>query len=229
MKSLDIDIQIWIILHAFLMLLIASMCLTTSNVSYLLIVGIFSFLLLVLMGKDILSDFQPFGGFANWITFSRLLLLVVIVATLERWSNIQLFGLFSICLLLDGVDGWAARKFQQESEWGALFDKEVDSFFVLVVSMILYQSYQIPFWIILIGILHYLYELVLCALKWQHIKTKKNPIGRYVAFLLFIGLLCPLIVPSLMAKILLIGISILVSISFGISFFFKFQQFQLQR
>lgn len=226
---MNLSIKNWIITHALLMLLLGVGCLSTIHIYYLLAAAGLSFIVLIFLGKNTFYSFQPFAGYANWITFSRLVLLLLVVGTVWRWSNIQLFVLFSLCLLMDGLDGLAARQYKQASDWGALFDKEVDSFFVLVVSILLYQKYQIPAWIILIGTLHYGYELVLFVLNWQHIETKKNPIGRYVAFLLFIGLLCPLIIPSSIAHSLLIGISLLVVVSFGVSFFFKFQQFQLQQ
>jgi len=221
-------IENWIIGHAFLMVLMGIVSLYTFSCHPLLLVGCLSFFVLGYLEKSAFANLKPYAGYANWITFFRLLLLMIVVLWLNDFSNIQLFGVFSICLLLDGLDGFIARFYQQESDWGALFDKEVDSFFVLLLSLILYQQYSIPYWILGIGFLHYLYELALYVLKWQHIKTKKNPIGRYVAFFLFTSLLSPFILSQKLAILILGMASIGIVVSFGISFSFKYQQTQIQ-
>src|SRR5262245_48079916 len=40
-----------------------------------------------------------------------------------------------VALVLDGVDGWIARRTGTVSEFGARFDMEVDAFLILVLSV----------------------------------------------------------------------------------------------
>ena len=80
-----------------------------------------------------------------------------------------------------------------------------------------------------IGLLHYLYEIVLYFLNWQQILTKKNPIGKYVAFLLFSSLLIPLLMNRTWVVVLLGVISGLTLVSFGVSFFMKYRGWQKLR
>ena len=221
-------IKNWIIVHALWMAIWGYLCMNHLPLNGILAIGVLSFLALLYLGRPIFSQNTPYGGYANWITLFRLLLLMVTTFQLEQFSIIQLFVLLSLCLILDGVDGKVARQYQQESDWGALFDKEVDSFFVLVVSLILYQYYGIPIWIVGIGLLHYLYEIVLYFLNWQPILTKKNPIGRYVAFLLFASLLVPLLINGTWVVVLLGIISGLTLVSFGVSFFMKYRGWRIK-
>jgi CDP-diacylglycerol--glycerol-3-phosphate 3-phosphatidyltransferase len=76
---------------------------------------------------------------ANVITLGRLALIPVFVVALEshrrtgqeweRWAALVVFGVAS---LLDGVDGWVARRFNQRTEIGAFLDPLADK--LLVVS-----------------------------------------------------------------------------------------------
>ena len=223
----NLTVENWIILNALFMVIGGIGVLYSLPLISILVLGILSFTVLLYFGTSSFQQWKPYGGYANRITLFRLLVLIFTVTQVEYFSNIQLFILFSSCLLLDGVDGVVARHYKQESEWGALFDKEVDSFFVFVLSLILYQYYEIPVWIVTIGLLHYFYEIVLYFLNWQHIVTKKNPIGRYVAFLLFVGLLIPLIINHSWIAIILGVISGLTLVSFGISFFMKYKNWKV--
>lgn len=217
-----ITIENWIIINAGVMVIGGIGAIYALPLRLFLVINLLSFLVLIFLGRPTFQQWSPYGGYANWVTFFRYLLLLITIILIEHLPNIQLFILFSLCLLLDGVDGQVARHFQQQSDWGALFDKEVDSFFVLIISLTLYQYFDIPIWILGIGLLHYLYELLLYFLNWQHITTAKNPIGRYVAFLLFAGLLIPIISNQSWVLILLGIISLLTLVSFGVSFSMKY-------
>lgn len=57
-----------------------------------------------------------------------------------------------IVLLLDGLDGWLARKNGQTSSFGAKFDMEVDSLFAIVLSFLAWQSDKVGWWVLLLGL-----------------------------------------------------------------------------
>lgn len=76
---------------------------------------------------------------ANIITLSRLGLIPVFIAALEyhrhagvEWARWAALGSFGLAAVLDGVDGWVARRFQQMTELGALLDPMADK--LLLVS-----------------------------------------------------------------------------------------------
>lgn len=162
-------------------------------------------------------------SYANQITAFRFFLSAITALFVFKLPETVSFCLFGLAILLDGLDGYLARKYQQASEIGALFDKTVDAYFVLLLYYILVLKYNISFWFLGIGYLHYGYELLLLGLGWQDLAIPKNPIGKYAAALLFISLLSPFILPTYLYLAILYLSAILVSLSFGLSFFYKFK------
>lgn len=82
---------------------------------------------------------------ANKITIFRILLIPLFIFELlgyrstgaewQRWLALSAFGLAAI---LDGVDGYVARRFQQRSELGAVLDPAADK--LLLVSAVILLS-----------------------------------------------------------------------------------------
>ena len=62
---------------------------------------------------------------ANFITIFRIFLVFVVVYLLTTGGALQYFWAFGLTILvfiLDGVDGWVARKFNESSKFGAVLD-----------------------------------------------------------------------------------------------------------
>lgn len=106
----------------------------------------------------------PFGA-ANTITLGRAGMIMVVagfaIDTMAygpaAWWIAA--GLATVAYLLDGVDGWAARRGGRCTGFGARFDMEVDAVFALVVAAVLWQAGKAGAWIMLIGALRYLFIL----------------------------------------------------------------------
>jgi phosphatidylglycerophosphate synthase len=60
-------------------------------------------------------------------------------------------------LLLDGVDGWAARRSGLASRFGARFDMETDALSVLVFTLLLLRTGQAGPWVLAIGLARYIF------------------------------------------------------------------------
>jgi len=60
-------------------------------------------------------------------------------------------------LLLDGVDGWLARRSGTTSRFGARFDMETDALSVLVFTFLLLRAGQAGPWVLAIGLARYIY------------------------------------------------------------------------
>jgi len=166
----------------------------------------------------------PFlDSYANQVTAFRLLLSTGTALCFPYLPELLSFCLFGLAILLDGLDGYLARKYQQMTDIGALFDKTVDAYFVLLLAFILVQAYGIPLWFLGIGYLHYGYELLLVGLGWQYLNIPKNPIGKYAAAILFISLLSPFILTNTWYSPIIYLASFLVSLSFGLSFWYKYR------
>jgi phosphatidylglycerophosphate synthase len=60
-------------------------------------------------------------------------------------------------MLLDGVDGYLARRNKMESTFGARFDMETDAILILALSLLTWQHGKAGVWILLAGLLRYLF------------------------------------------------------------------------
>jgi phosphatidylglycerophosphate synthase len=72
-------------------------------------------------------------------------------------------------LLLDGADGWAARREGLASAFGARFDMEVDAFAIAVLAITVVRAQASLYWVLAIGAMRYVYlaaGLALPLLRW---------------------------------------------------------------
>ncbi len=77
---------------------------------------------------------------ANILTMSRLVILLPLVVLFyigTDWAAWTCAGLFALGALTDWLDGWAARRYGQVSEFGKLMDPITDKIFVIAVLMML--------------------------------------------------------------------------------------------
>lgn len=63
----------------------------------------------------------------------------------------------TVALLLDGVDGWAARKTGTSTAFGARFDMELDAFLILALSILVWRQGRAGAWVVAMGGLRYLF------------------------------------------------------------------------
>ncbi|MFO8088902.1 MAG: CDP-alcohol phosphatidyltransferase family protein, partial [Desulfatiglandaceae bacterium] len=87
---------------------------------------------------------------ANLITLGRfLLLMVLIVLAYAQNPNLQLVNcpLLVIIFVLDAVDGYIARKRNETSLFGAIFDIAIDRVVENVLWVVLVDLRVIPVWV----------------------------------------------------------------------------------
>ena len=106
---------------------------------------------------------HPRLGTANRITLFRAAIACLIAARAiepaplgapERWL---LAAIAAAALMLDGADGWAARRQGLASAFGARFDMEVDAFAILVLAITVVKAQAVPYWVLAIGGMRYVY------------------------------------------------------------------------
>jgi GTP cyclohydrolase II len=124
---------------------------------------LFTGLLIALESRIAAYHPHPRLGWANRITLVRAGIACLIAARAldpaplgapERWLLVAIAG---TALLLDGADGWAARRQRLASAFGARFDMEVDAFAVLVLAVTVVKAAAVPYWVLAIGTMRYLY------------------------------------------------------------------------
>jgi phosphatidylglycerophosphate synthase len=113
-------------------------------------------------------------GAANAVTATRSVLVGVVTAlTATSFTQPVAAGLVVaivvVALLLDGVDGWTARRTHSESPLGARFDMEVDAFLLLALGV--FDVRVLGWWVLAIGLMRYVYVAVGWALPWLRAKV----------------------------------------------------------
>jgi phosphatidylglycerophosphate synthase len=114
----------------------------------------------------------PGLGPANQVTLGRAT-LVLALAALVPHPQVQfdgghwfVIGLATVALCLDGVDGWVARRTKSASAFGARFDMELDSFFMLVLAALVWRSGRVGPWVLLLGLPRYVFVATGWMLPW---------------------------------------------------------------
>lgn len=117
-------------------------------------------------------------GPADRVTLLRATLVGGIAALTVDWFSqpapvAAVVTLSAIALVLDGVDGWVARRTGTASTLGARFDLEVDAFLILVLS--LYVARSTGVWVLAIGLARYAFVAGRWLLPWM----RGNPPARH--------------------------------------------------
>lgn len=97
-------------------------------------------------------------GAANAVTAFRFLLAAGLLSEGVFSAETQALAA-GLILLLDGIDGWLARRAGLVSEYGETLDKEVDAFFTLALCMALFATQRFGAWVLVPGALRYLFVL----------------------------------------------------------------------
>jgi phosphatidylglycerophosphate synthase len=124
--------------------------------------------------------FRPSGfGLANAITTLRLLLTLGLLGFGKDAPGSWLFlGALAI-VTLDGVDGWAARRFATAGEFGARYDTAVDSLYTLALCALLHARGEFGAWVLLAGAWHYFYVLAIFVFEARR-EAKRSRLGATV-------------------------------------------------
>jgi phosphatidylglycerophosphate synthase len=109
-------------------------------------------------------------GQANGVTLSRTVLVggiagLVVGGSTRSETVAALVVLSSVALVLDGVDGWVARRTRSTTPVGARFDMEVDAFLILVLSV--HVAETLGAWVLVIGAARYAFVVSGWVLPWM--------------------------------------------------------------
>jgi phosphatidylglycerophosphate synthase len=128
----------------------------------------------LMMGLSIgfLQQHHPFVRFgaANQITTLRAI-LVALVAGLVGEPKLPSVASAAVAAsvvvtLLDGVDGWLARRERTASSFGARFDMEIDALLILALSVLAWRHQKAGGWVVLSGLLRYAFVAAGAVAPW---------------------------------------------------------------
>lgn len=135
----------------------------------LLVAGaVFGTLAVVLAGTMRRLYPHPRIGACNLVTLLRAALVCALLAALWQGhtGGWPIAGVALLALVLDGLDGWLARRSGLVSDFGARFDIEVDAAFALVLSLHALARTEIGGEVLILGLIRYVFVIATWFLPW---------------------------------------------------------------
>jgi phosphatidylglycerophosphate synthase len=134
------------------------------------VLGVFA-----LMGGFVLArlDGHPFDRFgaANGVTLLRAVLTALAAGLVGEGGGAEIAAFAATtggtAVALDFVDGRVARASGLASPFGARFDMETDAALVLVLALLAWQTGRTGAWIIVAGLLRYIFVFAGAAVPWM--------------------------------------------------------------
>ena len=154
-------------------ILVSSCALYIGDIRYLI-----AFPIIALPIFTWISNKPHFTLLPNWITLLKLVLVIGLIYRFQSLNPLEITVLGFIIVLVDVLDGFVARKLNQTSKFGAVFDSEVDAFYVLVCVFGANFYFDMPVWVLLMGYIRYLYEIPLFFLNKR--ENPNPPKGRSI-------------------------------------------------
>jgi phosphatidylglycerophosphate synthase len=145
----------------------------------------------------------PRVGPANQVTLLRLVLVAVVGGLIGETPSARM-AWFAVAAtiavaILDGLDGWLARRSRMVSSFGARFDMETDAMLILVLSVLVWQHGKAGLWVIACGMMRYAFVAAGWLLPWMAGPLRSTRRGKTVAIAQLVGLgaaLSPLVAAS---------------------------------
>lgn len=113
----------------------------------------------------------PTLGSANRVTLLRAIFTALLFAFIgeRRSSEIAWFIviLSSVSVILDGVDGWLARRDGRSSPFGARFDMETDALLICAIALLAWQFEKAGPWILAAGLMRYIFVAAAWVWRWM--------------------------------------------------------------
>ena len=156
------------------------------------------FAIIMLFAASYRRDHHPFARFgpANQITTARALLVALVAGLVgePRRPAIAAGAVASSLLatLLDGVDGWTARRTSMASDFGARFDMEVDALLILTLAILTWQYEKAGAWVILSGLIRYLFLAAGWLIPWLRQSLPPSRRRQAICIVQIVGLLLAL-------------------------------------
>lgn len=213
----------WSLGHSIAILMATVVCLQLQTAVPLIVLCGLSFAFLWWRHADFLKQQRLFAGPANWITVSRFIIIAYVLTFFEVLPLPILVSLLSIAVLMDVLDGYIARRTNTQSDFGALFDMEVDSFYVLAMGLYFHFTTDFGLWLLIPGSIRYIYDIVRIVIVDEKFEPKRQSLAVFLAGFNFVLLIAALLLPSDLSLLVLLISLMVVCASFSRSFFDLFK------
>jgi phosphatidylglycerophosphate synthase len=174
------------------------------------------FVAIMLVALSRVRAYHPFPRFgpANQVTTVRALFVALVAAGIGEAPTPSVaataVAASTIATVLDGADGWLARRTRMESAFGARFDMEVDALLIQVLAVLAWRWGKAGPWVLVSGLLRYLFLLSGWLWPWMQRRLQPTARGKTICILQIVTLtiaLVPIVRPT--AGALLAGLGLL--------------------
>lgn len=141
-----------------------------------------------------LEGHHPFDrlGPANGVTGIRMVMTSLVAALIGEWpseAQAEAAAVLAVMVaVLDGVDGWLARRTRLASAFGARFDMEIDALLILVLAILAWQYGKAGAWIVLAGAMRYVFVAAGSVWRWMNAPLPPSSRRKVVCVVQIVGL-----------------------------------------
>jgi phosphatidylglycerophosphate synthase len=147
--------------------------------------------ILIVFRVDNHHPFPRFGA-ANTVTLFRVSLVAGVAGFIGEPPTQRIAWLAAAAItavaLLDGVDGWLARRSAEQSAFGARFDMETDAALILIVSVLVWHHEKAGAWVLACGLMRYGFVVAGWIVPWMAGPLRSTLRGKSVAVGQLVGL-----------------------------------------
>ncbi len=147
--------------------------------------------ILILFRVGYHHPFPRFGA-ANTVTLFRVSLVAGVAGFIGETPTHRIAWLAAAAItavaLLDGVDGWLARRSAEQSAFGARFDMETDAALILIVSVLVWHHEKAGAWVLACGLMRYGFVVAGWIVPWMASPLRSTLRGKSVAIGQLVGL-----------------------------------------
>ena len=207
--------------HTLAVVVATGLCVAFRNPAVLAWVAAASFLILVVRTR---GDWTPHGrlGLANLVTTLRLSMTLALLVGHTRLPDGVVAAAALSILILDGVDGYLARRLGVASDFGARYDVEADALFVIALSVILLARGAAGPWVLIAGLWRYFYILGRIVVP-SPAEAPRTLFGRVTYVLMLVSFILALLLPPAwsagLAAVGTLGVSVSFVRSFWLCYF----------
>jgi phosphatidylglycerophosphate synthase len=178
-------------------------------------------------------------GLCNLVTYFRAMLVALLAAPVGAPGGVMavpavawtVTALAAAALILDGFDGWLARRSGLVSRFGARFDVEIDALLALILALLAWQAGKAGAWVLLLGLIRYGFVGAGVAWPWLAAalpERRRRKVVCVVQLVCLTALQAPLLGP-LASEVIAAAVLVLLVWTFAVDVAWLARQRRLQR
>jgi phosphatidylglycerophosphate synthase len=161
---------------------------------------------------------HPHGAFgaANEVTLGRAVVTALVAGFAVEPGSTTAAAVAAACgtavVVLDGIDGYLARRQGLASEFGARFDMETDALLVLALAILAWRWDRAGAWVVLSGAARYLFVGAAALLPWMRQAlppSRRRQAVCVVQIVVLLAVVAPLLPRSLAEPLAFVGLTAL--------------------